>query len=99
MSFIELFLVAVGLSMDAFAVALSDGLTLKRRRNAVVIALFFGLFQAGMPMIGYFLGTGFLNTISISRKKSLPPSSAGTGRRLKSPTFIAITAKNHKRTV
>ena len=64
MSVIELFLVAVGLSMDAFAVALSDGLTLKRRRSALVIALFFGIFQAGMPMIGYFLGTGFSHLIS-----------------------------------
>ncbi len=64
MSFIELLLVAVGLSMDAFAVALSDGLTLKRRRRAVLIAFMFGFFQAAMPVIGYFLGSGFSRLIA-----------------------------------
>lgn len=64
MSFIELFFVAVGLSADAFAVALADGLNLKRRRNAVVIAFMFGLFQAAMPVIGYFAGRGLARYIS-----------------------------------
>lgn len=59
--FIELFLVAVGLSMDAFAVSICKGLCMKRLnvRQALVIALFFGGFQAGMPLIGWLLGTQF----------------------------------------
>lgn len=64
MSFIELFFVAVGLSADAFAVALADGLNLKRRRNAAVIAFMFGLFQAAMPILGYFAGRGLARYIS-----------------------------------
>lgn len=64
MSFIELFFVAVGLSADAFAVALADGLNMKQRRNAVVIAFMFGLFQAAMPIIGFFAGRGLARYIS-----------------------------------
>lgn len=64
MSFIELFFVAVGLSADAFAVALADGLNLRRRRKAVLIAFMFGLFQALMPVLGYFLGSGFASLFS-----------------------------------
>ena len=64
MSFIELFFVAVGLSADAFAVALADGLNLRRRRKALLIAFMFGLFQALMPVLGYILGSGFANMFS-----------------------------------
>ncbi len=64
MSFAELFLISVGLAMDAFAAALSDGLCIKKGRTAVFIAAMFGLFQAVMPMIGYALGTGFAGVIS-----------------------------------
>lgn len=64
MSFIELFFIAVGLSADAFAVALADGLNLQKRRKAVLIAFMFGLFQALMPVLGYFLGSGFANLFS-----------------------------------
>jgi len=64
MSFIELFFVAVGLSADAFAVALADGLNLQKRRKAVLIAFMFGLFQALMPVLGYFLGSGFASLFS-----------------------------------
>lgn len=64
MSFAELFLVAVGLSMDAFAAAISDGLMIKRRRTAVLAAALFGAFQAAMPIIGYLLGAGFAGLIS-----------------------------------
>ena len=55
MSFIELFLIAVSLAMDAFAVSVSNGLILPnvKKRNAVT----FGLFQFFMPVIGYFLGS------------------------------------------
>lgn len=61
MGFVELFLIAVGLSMDAFAVSVCKGLCMKRLnvRQAVVIALFFGGFQALMPLIGWALGTQF----------------------------------------
>ena len=59
MGLVELFLVAVGLSMDAFAVAICKGLGMKRLqvRHAAVIALFFGGFQALMPAIGWALGS------------------------------------------
>ncbi len=59
--FVELFLIAVGLSMDAFAVSICKGLCMKRLnlRQAAVIALFFGGFQAAMPLIGWALGTQF----------------------------------------
>mgnify|MGYP004470237459 FL=1 len=61
MSLFELFLIAVGLSMDAFAVAICKGLGMKKldMRQALVIGLFFGGFQALMPTIGWFLGAQF----------------------------------------
>ena len=61
MSFIELLIIAIGLSMDAFAVAICKGLAMKEKNNkdALVTALFFGAFQALMPLMGYFLGTQF----------------------------------------
>lgn len=61
MGLIELFLTGVGLSMDAFAVAVCKGLGMRRinMRHAFVIALFFGVFQALMPLIGWALGSQF----------------------------------------
>lgn len=61
MGLLELFLIAVGLSMDAFAVSVCKGLCMKRLnvRQALVIALFFGGFQGLMPLIGWALGTQF----------------------------------------
>ena len=52
MSFIELFLLAIGLSMDAFAVSICEGLSMKKLdlKKAGILALFFGGFQAGMPL-------------------------------------------------
>ncbi len=66
MGFIELFLIGVGLSMDAFAVAVCKGLCMKRLdvRQALVIALFFGGFQALMPCVGWALGTQFEQLIA-----------------------------------
>jgi len=57
----ELFAIALGLSMDAFAVAVGKGLCLQRMdyRYAAVTGLFFGGFQALMPLIGFFLGVQF----------------------------------------
>lgn len=65
MSIIELFLIAVGLSMDAFAVSIGNGLSMKKNqpKAALTIALSFGLFQALMPTLGYFLGTAFEQVI------------------------------------
>lgn len=62
MGIVELLLVAVGLSMDAFAVAVCKGLGMKRlnMRTAAVLALFFGGFQALMPLIGWLLGSQFM---------------------------------------
>lgn len=61
MSFIELILVAVGLSMDAFAVSVCKGLSMPRLnlKQAGVIGLFFGGFQALMPAVGWLLGKQF----------------------------------------
>ncbi len=61
MGFIELFLVGVGLSMDAFAVAVCKGLCMQkfRKDHALIIALFFGAFQGLMPLLGWFLGSRF----------------------------------------
>ncbi len=61
MGFVELFLLGVGLSMDAFAVAVCKGLGMRRvnYRHAAIIALFFGAFQGLMPLVGWLLGTQF----------------------------------------
>ena len=61
MSLIELLLVAVGLSMDAFSVAVCKGLALRRvkPRHMAIVGAWFGGFQALMPLIGYFLGARF----------------------------------------
>lgn len=66
MSFVELFLIAVGLSMDAFAVSVCKGLGMSkfRRHYALVVGLFFGGFQALMPLIGWFIGNQFEQYIS-----------------------------------
>lgn len=65
MSQIEIILLAVGLSMDACAVAICKGLIMKQInwKRGIVIAIYFGFFQAIMPVIGYFLGIKFENVI------------------------------------
>lgn len=66
MGFVEVLLIAVGLSMDAFAAAVCKGLAMPRLRvgQAAVIALFFGGFQALMPIIGFVLGAQFESFIT-----------------------------------
>lgn len=66
MGLLELFLIAVGLSMDAFAVALCKGLSTKdlRPRHYATIGLWFGGFQALMPTLGYLLGSTFESYIT-----------------------------------
>ena len=61
MGFLELFLLAIGLSMDAFAVSVCKGLAMQKVtfRNAAICGVWFGGFQALMPFIGYLLGSGF----------------------------------------
>ena len=66
MNLVEIVLLAVSLSMDAFAVALCKGLALKKNKikSCVIVGLWFGAFQALMPMIGYFLGSTFADKIT-----------------------------------
>ena len=61
----ELFVIAVGLSMDAFAVSICKGLSTKdvRREHMVVTGLYFGGFQSLMPLAGYLLGSRFQSMI------------------------------------
>ena len=61
MGTIELILLSIGLAMDAFAVAICKGLNMRKMnyKNALILALFFGGFQALMPAIGYLLGKQF----------------------------------------
>ena len=65
MGFFELFFLAVGLSMDAFAVSVCKGLSMKKAtlREGAVCGTWFGGFQALMPLIGFFLGTLFADAI------------------------------------
>lgn len=66
MSLIELFILAVGLSMDAFAVSICKGLAIPKLsyRECGLAGLWFGGFQALMPTIGFFLGTHFTKYIT-----------------------------------
>lgn len=66
MGIIELLLIAIGLSMDAFAVSVTNGLCYKnvKLKWTLGMGLCFGLFQGAMPTIGYFLGSTFAGFIS-----------------------------------
>ncbi len=66
MDLIELFLIAVGLSMDAFAVSVCKGLAMPKCtfKKAAIVGLWFGGFQALMPAIGYILGAQFQEAIA-----------------------------------
>ncbi len=66
MSFFEIFMIGVGLSMDAFAVAICKGLNMRKldKVQTLVIALFFGGFQALMPFLGWLLGKQFESYIT-----------------------------------
>ncbi len=65
MGFFEIFLIGIGLSADAFSVAVCKGLNMRKLnlKHTYIIALFFGGFQAIMPLIGYLLGTNFADYI------------------------------------
>ena len=66
MSLWELFVIAVGLSMDAFAVSVCKGLSVEkvRPRHELTVGLYFGGFQALMPLAGYLLGVQFQSLIT-----------------------------------
>lgn len=65
MGFWEVLLLAIALSMDAFAVAICKGLSLKclSWKHPLIVGLWFGIFQGLMPLIGYLLGSAFLTYI------------------------------------
>lgn len=65
MTFLDLLIIAVGVSMDAFSVAICKGLSLPhaKLKEALTVGLYFGLFQAIMPLIGYFAGSAFAHVI------------------------------------
>lgn len=64
-AWISLILIAIGLAMDAFAASIVDGLRYHNttKRHGIFVALTFGLFQGVMPVIGYFLGSLFIDKI------------------------------------
>lgn len=66
LSLIELFILAVGLSMDAFAVSVCKGLAMEKvnMKKVCIIGLWFGFFQALMPLIGYVLGSQFAEYVN-----------------------------------
>ena len=66
MGIAELLLLSLGLAMDAFSVSVCKGLSMKKlnMKGGVITALFFGVFQGLMPVIGYFLGSRFEKIIS-----------------------------------
>ncbi len=66
MDILELLLLALGLSMDAFAVSICKGLSMKKAglREGAICGAWFGGFQAAMPLAGFFLGSLFANAIS-----------------------------------
>ena len=61
MELFEIVVIGIGLAMDAFAVSVCKGLSMKKIewRKAIIIALYFGIFQALMPVLGFFLGSAF----------------------------------------
>lgn len=65
MGILDLLLTAIGLSMDAFAVSICKGLTLRtfKWKQALLVGAYFGIFQMLMPLIGYFFGTLFADRI------------------------------------
>lgn len=66
MSLASLILLAFALSMDAFAVAICKGLAMRKitLKKALIVGLYFGIFQAGMPLLGYFLGSFFEHLVT-----------------------------------
>lgn len=66
MGIVEIILIALGLGMDSFAVSICKGLAMKKMdlKKAIIIGIYFGVFQAIMPIIGYLLGINFQSIIT-----------------------------------
>ena len=66
MGLAEIILISISLAMDAFAVSICKGLSMQKMnwKKAIIIGLYFGIFQALMPTIGYFLGVGFESLVT-----------------------------------
>ena len=66
MNFLILLALAIGLSMDAFAVSVCTGLSMKKAtlKKALIVGLYFGIFQAGMPLIGFAVASQFAELIT-----------------------------------
>lgn len=66
MTIIEVILIAIGLAMDAFAVSICKGLSMKKMswKKALIVGAYFGIFQGVMPIIGYFLGSTFESLVT-----------------------------------
>ena len=66
MNLVDIIMIGIGLSMDAFAVAVCKGLAMPkvRVRHALLIAVYFGVFQGLMPLIGWFLGSQFAQYVT-----------------------------------
>ena len=65
MGLLEIIIIAIGLSMDAFAVSITLGLSVEKPkiREVLIPGIYFGFFQALMPLVGYFAGKNFAHTI------------------------------------
>lgn len=66
MGALEILLIGIGLAMDAFAVSICKGLSMKSMswKKAIIVGLYFGVFQALMPVIGFFLGATFEGVVT-----------------------------------
>lgn len=66
MTIIEIVLIAIGVAMDAFAVSICKGLSMKKMswKKALIVGAYFGIFQGIMPIIGYFLGSTFESLVT-----------------------------------
>lgn len=66
MNLLEVILIGISLAMDAFSVSICKGLSMKKinKYKALIIGLYFGIFQGIMPIIGYYLGNSFYDLIT-----------------------------------
>ena len=89
MSLWELFVIAVGLSMDAFAVSICKGLSVKRCKvsHMLTCGLYFGVFQAAMPLIGFLLGSRFESLVT-----SIAQNGVKTGIKVSKAQYREILA-------
>ena len=66
MEILGVLLIGIGLAMDAFAISICKGLSIKKLsiKKVLIISIYFGIFQAGMPLIGFLLGKSFENMVT-----------------------------------